>query len=160
MHLFARNRRKRSKRRVLNTGPTQIDPRGHDATRNSDICSYCVGHWSKIKVFLVERHLGHIQDAGGLGDPHCECDPKRDDSAMLCSGNGGVWPKSREFWTFQFGTEQSAKKCSENARKKTRIRLDRRVAILISFFDAYGRFGRFCTRPALALRCFGVVREP
>ena len=79
---------------------------------------------------------------------------------MLCSGKGGVWPKGREFWTFQFGTEQSAEKYSKNAQKKTRIRLHRRVAILISFFDAYGRSGRFCTRPAFALRCFGVVREP
>ena len=64
-----------------------------------------------------------------------------------------------------FGASNSArnnrrKKYYKNAQKKTRIRLDRRVAILISFFDAYGRFGRFCTRPALALRCFGVARGP
>ena len=64
-----------------------------------------------------------------------------------------------------FGRSNSArnnrrKKYYKNAQKKTRIRLDRRVAILISFFDAYGRFGRFCTRPALALRCFGVARGP
>ena len=60
MHIFARNRRNRSKLSEQTPGPTQIDPRGHDAIRIFDICSYCVEYRSKIEVFFVERRLGHI----------------------------------------------------------------------------------------------------
>ena len=60
MHIFARNRRNRSKLIERRPGPTQIDPGGRDGTGNSEICSYCVGQVSKIEVFLVERPLGHI----------------------------------------------------------------------------------------------------
>ena len=43
MHLFARNAHTRSKFDETNMGSTQIDPRGHDGTRISGICSYYAG---------------------------------------------------------------------------------------------------------------------
>ena len=60
MHFFARNRRNRSKLIELTPGPTQIDPRGHDATRNSDICSYCAGQVPEKSIFFMSaiRELG------------------------------------------------------------------------------------------------------
>lgn len=42
-HIFARNRRNRSKLTKVRPGPTQIDPCGRDGARNSDICSYYAG---------------------------------------------------------------------------------------------------------------------
>ena len=60
MRFFARNRRNRSKLIELTPGPTQIDPRGHDATRNSDICSYSAGQVPEKSVFFMSaiRELG------------------------------------------------------------------------------------------------------
>ena len=60
MHIFARNRRNRSKVSERRPGPTQIDPRGHDATRNSDICSYCAGQVPEKSIFFMSaiRELG------------------------------------------------------------------------------------------------------
>ena len=60
MHFFARNRRNRSKLIELTPEPTQIDPRGHDATRNSDICSYSAGQVPEKSVFFMSaiRELG------------------------------------------------------------------------------------------------------
>ena len=74
--VFARNRRNGSKLIELTPGPTQIDPRGHDATRNSDICSYSAGQVPEKSVFFMSA----IRELGFSGGDVCHWSLKGGDS--------------------------------------------------------------------------------